>query len=145
MYGLMSKRGDTIIEKKWKKKLKKGDKRRLRSVKPSIDNEEPGSAKVQMHSARFNHEKELHDKIDRENKVLLSKMTDIIVKPTPLYENKGPSFRSSSSINTKSSLNAESRRRDLERITKENYKLLKRLQSKKSNFNAKKWEHERQQ
>lgn len=40
-------------------------------------------------------------------------------------------------------LHAGFRKRELERITKENYQLLRRLQSKKSNYNAIKWEKDR--
>lgn len=40
-------------------------------------------------------------------------------------------------------LHSNFRKKELERITKENYQILIRLQSKKSNYNAKKWEKER--
>ena len=40
-------------------------------------------------------------------------------------------------------LHSNFRKRELERITKENYQILRRLQSKKSNYSAAKWEQER--
>lgn len=43
----------------------------------------------------------------------------------------------------KHTLHAGFRKRELERITKENYQILRRLQSKKSNYSAVKWEKER--
>lgn len=54
--------------------------------------------------------------------MLLEKMTDIIVHPKPLYEEKigTTRFRGSSAVH-KNTLNAGMRKRELERITKENY------------------------
>ena len=45
----------------------------------------------------------------------------------------------------KPSLNSEKRRRELNRINRENNKLLKRLQGKKSNYNVARWEYERKE
>jgi hypothetical protein len=46
-------------------------------------------------------------------------------------------------IDMRPSLNGESRKRELYRINNENNKLLKRLQSKRSDYSVSKWENER--
>ncbi len=84
-------------------------------------------------------------KLEWDNKHLLEWMTDIIVKPQPLYPSNthwGGSVNQREAP-VKSSLNADFRWRELERITKENYKLLKWLQGKKSSMDVIKWEIER--
>jgi hypothetical protein len=43
----------------------------------------------------------------------------------------------------KNTLHSNFRKRELERITKENYQILMRLQNKKSNFSTKQWNKER--
>lgn len=43
----------------------------------------------------------------------------------------------------KTTLHSNFRKRELERITKENYQILRRLQSKKSNYSAVRWEQDR--
>ncbi len=52
MHGMMSKRGDTVLEKKWKKQVKKGDKKRLKKVKPIVDVHEPDAKMPKAISAR---------------------------------------------------------------------------------------------
>ena len=81
-----------------------------------------------------------YNEIEKENRHLLERMTDIIVNPKPLY-NEGTG--GSKKIIHKPTLNAGARKKELERITKENYRFLQRLQAKKSNFDVMKWEKER--
>jgi len=68
---------------------------------------EPEVGTVKVRTNREREEKELYDKIDKDNKILLSKMTDIIVHPQPLYQSSN--VRSGSVAANKNSLNAESR------------------------------------
>ncbi len=68
-------------------------------------------------------------------------MTDIIVNPKPLYEQK--SVWGQSTKVRKSTLNAGFWKWELERITKENYQMLKWLQKKKPTMDVLKWENER--
>jgi hypothetical protein len=64
-----------------------------------------------------------YNEIERANKHLLDRMTDIIVHPKPLYPDRNGGGRGSVSVRdpSKTSLNANFRKRELERITKENY------------------------
>lgn len=73
-----------------------------------------------------------YNEIDRENKMLLNKMTKIMEKTNGLFGNI-----------EKRSLNKENRKRELLRITMENQAILRRLQEKQSNYNVIKWEEQR--
>jgi E3 ubiquitin-protein ligase TRIP12 len=75
-----------------------------------------------------------YTEIERENRILLEKMTGIM--------NKGG--LSSSLQPPKRSLNRDQRKRDLLKITMENQAILKRLQDSTSNYNVYKWEDEEQ-
>jgi hypothetical protein len=73
-----------------------------------------------------------YNEIDRENKMLLNKMTKIMEKTNGLFGNI-----------EKRSLNKENRKKELLRITMENQAILRRLQEKQSNYNVIKWEEQR--
>jgi hypothetical protein len=73
-----------------------------------------------------------YNEIDRENKILLNKMTKIMEKTNSLSGN-----------NRTRSLNKDNRKRELLRITMENQAILRRLQEKQSNYNVIKWEEQR--
>jgi hypothetical protein len=81
-----------------------------------------------------------YTEIERENRILLEKMTSIMQKPN----------RTSTSFSTdrftapisKKSLNRAQRKQELLKITLENQAILRRLQDKGSNYNVAKWEHE---
>jgi len=69
--------------------------------------------------------------IDRENRILLRKMSDLMKKPNPYSKDKEkPNV----------SLNKDGRRHELLRITKENHRLLKSIQEVQPVYNHKKWE-----
>lgn len=70
--------------------------------------------------------------IERENRILLEKMSNIMQKPKPsLYNPK---------IVIKPSMNREIRRKELIKITIENQAILKRLQAKGATYSVEKWE-----
>ena len=73
-----------------------------------------------------------YNEIERENQMLLTKMTKIMEKTNGIFGN-----------NEKRSLNKENRKRELMRITMENQAILRRLQEKQSNYNVIKWEEQR--
>ena len=64
---------------------------------------------------------ERYNEIEKQNRHLLDRMTDIIVNPQPLYPSSDGKIHEPYVKNT---LNAGFRKRELERITKENYQLL---------------------
>jgi len=92
--------------------------------------------------------------VERENRILLEKMQDIInkkAKQSKSLQNKQAIYNKESTpdltrpsimSNAKQKLypNEIYRKREFDRIQKENEKLLKRLQSKKSSFNIEEWD-----
>lgn len=105
-----------------------------------------------MHVERFT-------EIERENRILLEKMTNILQNPKGIshanaHLMNGP--QQTASVQSKSgqgastmqqfmprkSLNREARKRELMKITAENQVILKRLQEKKPNYNVTQWHRE---
>jgi hypothetical protein len=95
---------------------------------------------------------ERYTEIERENRILLEKMTNILQNPKGIsFANNPPStsvlpsihvnqpLATMSQLVTRKSLNRESRKRELLKITKENQAFLKRLQEKKPNYNVTNW------
>lgn len=94
-------------------------------MKPGIDNKPPISAELrhlQSNPKKDQIREDNFTEIDRANKVLLQRMTEIIRKPSIV----------ASSMKTdpdNKSLNRDSRRKELKRITNENLAILKRIQN----------------
>jgi len=81
---------------------------------------------------------EYYTEIEKGNKMLLEKLTNIIEgKPgsTSGYSNTGHSYK-------RKSLNRSYRKREISKIMDDNKALLKRLQTKRSNYNVNKWDKE---
>ena len=77
--------------------------------------------------------KERFDQIEKDNKILLRKMTEIMQKEQ---------FNTLNEVEYKS-LNREYRKRELMRITAENQSILKRIQHRQPFYNHLNWEEER--
>lgn len=108
---------------------------RIKKVKPASDMTLPLTAT--MDHVRNNLKKEQllegrYIEIDRENKILLRKMSEIMKKPNP--------YTTEASHNNPTSLNKDGRRHELQRITKDNARLLKSIQEVQPVYNTKKWE-----
>ena len=78
--------------------------------------------------------------VEKGNKDLLKKMKTIITR-NEMFSVQSP--QSHQYPSKKTTLHSNFRKRELERITKENYQILRRLQSKKSNYSAARWEQDR--
>ena len=99
---------------------------------------------------------ERYTEIERENRILLEKMTNILQNPKGI-SNANPHISNIGGVSVqvaqpvaptasammypgyKKSLNREARKRELMKITRENQVILKRLQEKKPNYNVTKW------
>jgi E3 ubiquitin-protein ligase TRIP12 len=109
---------------------------RLRNMKPAIDNKPPkrhnhlrkNMKREQMMEERF-------AQIERENRLLLEKMSYIMQRNT--LDNK------SSALKYGQSLNKAFRKRELQRITQENQAILRRIQAREPNYNHLDWEESR--
>lgn len=106
-------------------------------MKPSIDNKAPkrrphlrqNLKKKQMMEERF-------ATIERENQLLLEKMSSIM--------NKNCLDNKNSSLKYAHSMNKGRRKKELERITRENQAILNRIQAREPTYNHLKWKHDRQ-
>jgi len=140
--------GNKILTKKWQEKERQIHMRKLRNVKPTINLKKPKAFKHLK--SRAKKEQMLEDRyteIERENRILLEKMTSIMQKPNRTSTSfSNDRFASTSGfINSKKSLNRAQRKQELLKITLENQAILRRLQDKNSNYNVARWENEHRQ
>ncbi|KAL7543397.1 hypothetical protein ACHAXR_013323 [Thalassiosira sp. AJA248-18] len=108
----------------------------LRDMKCSIDNKGPRAASHLKTKAKKNAlMEERFAQIETENRLLLEKMSHIM-------RFKGGIDCTNDSIKYSQSLSKERRKRELQRITKENQKILKRIQDARPTYNHMRWEEE---
>lgn len=123
-----------ILKKKWDDHLQALHHEKLRTIKSSVDAGKPST--LGIIKGRAKREQLVEDRyqvIERENKMLLDKMTNIMQSGA---QRSSPTF-------AKKSLNKELRKRDLIKITLENQALLKRLTEKQPSYRTEKWEGDR--
>lgn len=109
---------------------------RIKKVKPATDMTMPHTAT--MDHIRNNLKKEQllegrYMEIDRENRILLRKMSDMMKKPNPYTSGRG-------SHAPAQSLNKDGRKQALLQMTKDNLRLLKSIQEVQPVYDHKKWE-----
>jgi E3 ubiquitin-protein ligase TRIP12 len=134
--------GNKILTKKWQEKERRIHMQKLRNVKPTIDLKKP--KKFTHLKSRAKKEQMLEDRyteIERENRILLEKMTSIMQKPNRTTTSFSTD-RYAQVANNKKSLNRAARKQELLKITLENQAILRRLQDKQSNYNVSKWEND---
>jgi hypothetical protein len=112
---------------------------KLARIKPSIDNKPP---RIPQHiAAKAKRQRMLKDRnteIQEHNRLLLKKMLQIDLKPSPL----NPS--AITHCHSQPSLNRNFRIRELKKIADANKLILKRLRTTQSVYNIKRWEDDRQ-
>lgn len=124
----------SAAQKEWRK-CHEGHRERVRSVQPSSDMTAPATMGMNHFRTNLKRERLLEDRymeIDRENQVLLKKMSEAMKKPSA-YKLKEPD-------NKPASLNRMGRKVELTRITQENQRMLKAIQNTKPVYDTKKWE-----
>jgi len=107
---------------------------RLKSMRPQVDTSEPNVAHLDHLRNNLKREQLLEERyfeIDRENKILLQKMSDI------MRQSSYPNERGASGP---PSLNRDLRKMELMRITQENQAILKRIQKAQPIYNHVEWE-----
>lgn len=108
---------------------------KLRDMKCSIDNECPRAASHLKNKAKKNAIiEEKCAQIETENRLLLEKMSHIM-------RTKG-GIDCKNDVNYSHPLSKERRKRELQRITKANQKILERIEGARPTYNHKKWEEE---
>lgn len=140
--------GNKILTRKWQEKERQIHMRKLRNIKPTINMRKPKAFKHLK--SRAKKEQMLEDRyteIERENRILLEKMTSIMQKPnrTSTSFSHDRFNNQSGFIASKKSLNRAQRKQELLKITLENQAILRRLQDKNSNYNVARWENEHRQ
>ncbi|KAL7442307.1 hypothetical protein ACHAXH_006434 [Discostella pseudostelligera] len=109
---------------------------KLRDMKCSIDNKCPREAshlKIKAKTKTIMEER--FAQIEAENRLLLEKMSHIL-------RFKGGIDCTNNSVGYSHSLSKERRKRELQRITNENQKILKRIQGARPTYNHMRWEEE---
>jgi len=119
-------------------------KHRLRSVKPSVDTSEPRTFQLAHIHGNLKKEQMLEERyteIDRENRILLQKMSNIMKQPLSA---RGPGPTAPREPRRLSagprSLHSDARKKELLRITRENQTILKRIQQAQPVYNHVEWE-----
>lgn len=138
-------KGNKICAKREEQRRHDLHRDRIRKMKPQVNTAEPAAwamDHVRINLKREQLLEERYSEIDRENRILLDKMSSIMrEKMTPRtpretqVQGKGPV-----------SLNKDFRKKELIRITKENQSILKRIQQAQPIYNHVQWEgdHRRQ-
>jgi len=123
-------------QKQWRKDHE-SHRERIKTVQPASDMTAPVTMAMNHFRTNLKRERLLEDRymeIDRENGILLKKMSQAMKKPNA-YVVKDDNEKKPSA-----SLNRQSRKVDLQRITHENKRMLKAIQQIKPVYDTKKWE-----
>eukprot|EP00294_Goniomonas_avonlea_P009900 CAMPEP_0114561416 /NCGR_PEP_ID=MMETSP0114-20121206/11992_1 /TAXON_ID=31324 /ORGANISM="Goniomonas sp, Strain m" /LENGTH=219 /DNA_ID=CAMNT_0001747049 /DNA_START=42 /DNA_END=701 /DNA_ORIENTATION=- len=129
-------RGNKRLDEKWQRHLQELHRERLKTVKAAIDNKAPAKyAHLEQNLKKQQLDEERYSTIERENYLLLDKMSHIMTHPQTVdLRQPAPPVRS---------LNKEARKRELMRITEENQQILRRIQHKEPYYNHHQWEEDR--
>lgn len=126
--------GNKLCAERNRQRQQELHRQRLKAMKPQVDTSEPGVvhlAHLQNNLKREQLLEERYFEIDRENKILLQKMSDIM---------KHNSYTNERAKSGPPSLNRDLRKMELNRITQENQAILKRIQKAQPIYNHVEWE-----
>lgn len=119
------------------KKKQEAHRKRLASMKPSLDTKPPPEHKHLYRNAKKEQLMEdRYARIEHENRLLLTKMSDIMTK-------KGGVDNVSTAWSYGRSLNRATRAKELRRITEDNLRILHRIQTVSPEYDHAKWEEDR--
>merc|ERR1719356_853606 len=126
--------GNKLCAERTRQKNLELHRQRIKAMKPQVDTSEPNVVHLDHLRTNLKREQLLEERyfeIDRENKILLQKMSDIMKHTTYGGERarSGPP-----------SLNRDLRKMELMRITQENQAILKRIQKAQPIYNHVEWE-----
>eukprot|EP00283_Hemiselmis_rufescens_P024790 CAMPEP_0173437744 /NCGR_PEP_ID=MMETSP1357-20121228/18305_1 /TAXON_ID=77926 /ORGANISM="Hemiselmis rufescens, Strain PCC563" /LENGTH=205 /DNA_ID=CAMNT_0014402945 /DNA_START=93 /DNA_END=707 /DNA_ORIENTATION=+ len=126
------------LDDKWVKHCQRLHKQRLKQMKPAIDNKPPPKfVHLAQNLKKQQMDEERYSQIERDNYLLLDKMSYIMTHPQLLDEKyMGPP------VTYGKSLNKEYRKRELMRITEENLQILRRIQHKEPYYSHLDWEEQ---
>jgi len=145
--------GNKLCHKRNEERRFEAHREKLRTMKPTIDTTEPKALRFDHIRNNLKREQMLEERygeIDRENRILLQKMSDIMRNPSFSLSGQMGNDPSKNPALTRGgpvSLNKDFRKKELLRITHENQKILNRIQKAQPMYNHVKWEedHQKQQ
>lgn len=130
--------GSKICAKRMEQRAHDLHRDRVRNIKKQVDTNEPGAIAMEHVRNNLKREQMLEERysdIDRENRILLKKMSEIMKNPATPRD--GPDSARSAGPQ---SLNRDARKKELLRITKDNQLILKRIQQAQPVYNHVEWE-----
>ncbi|CAD7933861.1 unnamed protein product [Amoebophrya sp. A120] len=130
--------GSRLCEKRNEERRQFLHKEKLRTMQPHIDTSEPFCLRLDHIRNNLKREQLLEERygeIDRENRILLQKMSDIMRNSTFAAQKPGVG-----ATRQHVSMNRDARKKELLRITQENQLILKRIQRAQPMYNHIKWE-----
>jgi len=124
----------SAAQKEWRR-THEGHRARIQQVKSVSDLAPPASMGMDHFRVNLKKERLLEDRymeIDRENGILMKKMSQAMKKPN--------TYTDKPDANKPASMNKQARKHDLIRITQENQRMLKAIHSTKPVYDTKRWE-----
>lgn len=145
--------GNKLCHKRNEERRYEQHREKLRTMTSTIDTTEPKALRFDHIRNNLKREQMLEERygeIDRENRILLQKMSDIMRNPSFSLSGQMGNDPSKNAALTRGgavSLNKDFRKKELLRITHENQKILNRIQKAQPMYNHVKWEedHKKQQ
>lgn len=129
-------RANKHLDDKWVKHCQGLHRRKLKEMRPAIDNKPPPRyIHLEQNLKKQQLDEERYSQIERENYLLLDKMSYIMTHPQLLDEKY-----MGAPVTFGKSLNKEFRKRELMRITEENLQILRRIQHKEPYYSHLEWE-----
>ena len=129
-------RANKHLDDKWVKHCQGLHRRKLKEMRPAIDNKPPPRyIHLEQNLKKQQMDEERYSQIERENYLLLDKMSYIMTHPQLLDEKY-----MGAPVTFGKSLNKDFRKRELMRITEENLQILRRIQHKEPYYNHLEWE-----
>jgi len=129
-------RANKHLDDKWAKHRLQLHHRRLQEMRSTIDNKPPQRhIHLEQKLKKQQMEEERYSQIERDNYLLLDKMSYIMTHPQLLDEKY-----MGAPVTFGKSLNKDFRKRELMRITEENLQVLRRIQHKEPVYNRLEWE-----
>ncbi|CAE8700564.1 unnamed protein product [Polarella glacialis] len=136
--------GSKICAKRVQQKMHDQHMERIRTMRPTVDTRPPMVAHLDHVKVNLKKEQMMEDRyseIDRDNRILLKKMTEIM-KQQGSTAGATPRSNPGTPRQGPISLNRDSRKKELLRITRENQSILKRIQQAQPVYNHVEWEDE---
>lgn len=120
-----------MLAKRWDDKARDMHKKKLKNVKSTVDNKPPKTyMHLQLKLKKLQLEEERLATVERDNRLLLEKMSSIMTR-------KGMDNRNDYE---RKSLSVQKRQQHLLKIAHENQAILKRIDAKQPHYTAKAWE-----